>query len=704
MSFSRKSVVFSLLTVLTVSGAAIADVASKPQLQKIAFNAAATLESLNVNGVRIDDEISRRTFKLYLQGLDSRKIYFTAQDIAEFAQHETSLDDQVKEGNLEFVDLVLERAKQRLQERVEQIRKDVLPALVDFTAEETVSLDFDARKWLSTPEEIADRVRKDVKAQVLSMKLGDSKLTLDEMKAKVLKGYERYAIEFNKLTDLDQVERYMDSMAHAFDPHSDYMSPTTAEQFKIQMSLKLAGVGMSLRQEEDGGVRVEDVLAGSPAALDGTLKKGDRIIGVGKDGDPMAVDEAAFASLTFNDKIGQIRGAIGTKVLIRFQPGGDVTKPPSEVVLTRAEIKFEEAKAVGEVKEITSVTSSRKHKVGMIYLPSFYRDFEGCQQVEQRLAADPNAQVEDCVSSTNDVRKILQSDEFKSAEVVVLDLRNNGGGALTDAIDITGLFIDKGPVVQSKGPRGVKVHEDKKPGVVYAGPLVILINQGSASASEIVAAALQDYGRAEIVGGDSFGKGTVQNVIPLASGPFGFGKALGMVKITIEEFFRINGSSTQDLGVVPGVKVEGIVSVVVQRENSLPHAFKHSKINPAKFTPVNSFTAENQKKLIALSEARRMASADFKKLAKEMEETRIRLADKTLSLNEAARRREVAQLQDEESVGALAEAIPLVQPKKLESAADDKEAKPPVANFYNNEMLQIAVDYLELQSPQVATN
>ena len=672
-----------------LSTQSIADITANKELKGATKEAATLLQRMSLNKTKIDDKISERTFKLYLKHLDSKKSYFTQADITEFEAFKTEIDDEIRAGSLKFLELVHERYITRLKERNKLVEESIIPKITDFTADESLSLDYDARNYTNTPEELAERVRLDTKATLLTMQLIDSKLSLADAKKKLISSTTRSAAQTIARTDMEVMEEYLGALTHAFDPHSDYMSPDTLREFQIEMSLKLAGIGASLREDGEGHVIVEELVAGGPAALDGTIKKGDQIAGVASDGKiENIVEGPEFGSLPLNKKVKLIRGDLGTKVTVRVLSGADATAPAKDLTLTRAEIKVDSEKAVGEVKDVTSEASSTKYKVGQIYLPGFYRDFEGCQ-------TDPA----NCMSSTNDVQNLIESKDFEGIDLLVLDLRNNGGGALTDAIGITGLFIDKGPVVQVKDGRGVKVLGDGDAGVVYSGPLVVLINQGSASASEIVAGTLQDYARALVIGGDSFGKGTVQNVVPvipagngLLGAVFG-GEPQGALKLTIQEFYRVNGASTQEIGVVPDVKLPTMMSVLYPRESELDHALKNSTIKAAEYDKVTNVTSDIQTKVKSLSEARRLKSTDFDKLTKDIEQAKTRKADKTISLSEEKRKKAAAEAKDEEEGLAVPDAAPLIEVKSLRRSSE--EPKQSADNFYNRELLQISVDYLE---------
>lgn len=665
-----------------LTGSSFAGPKDNKELQTIARQVAAMIEDMNVLQLKIDDEISKRTFKLYIQKLDPRKIYFTAQDLEEFSKFETSIDDQVTKGNLEFVDLVSSRYKARVQERVEYILKTVLSQPVDFTLDESLSLDYETRSFAATVEEVQERLRKEVKSQLLSSKLGSPKLTLDELKAKVDRMYQRLLKQVQGQSEMAAVETYLDAMARAFDPHSDYMSPETEKEFMTQMSLRLAGIGASLREDGDGGIVIEEVLPGGPAARDGRLKKGDKIVGIASDGATSSLIDSDLWLMPLSEKVSLIRGKVGTQVLLR------VVQPPQtthvDLVLTRGELRIESAKAIGNVREVTSAASSKVYKIGQIYLPSFYRDFEECEK-------DPDT----CLNAASDIRKILQSDEFKSAEMVVLDLRNNGGGALPTAIDITGMFIDVGPVVQVKHQDEVGVHSDRNKGVSFNGPVVVLQNGLSASASEIVAAALQDYGRALVVGTDSFGKATVQTVKEV--GPQGLLKLIktqkpsGAIKVTIQRFYRINGGMSP---VVADIHLPAMSEVGLEREGAQPYAFPVTNIDPTGFDKVGKVTPEIVARVAKQSAERRAKSEAFAKFEREIAKAKQRSADKTVSLNEETRKKTGVVEDDKEDLedSSFADLVPLIRPAK---SSVGETAPANNVNFYNDELLQIAVDYLE---------
>eukprot|EP00913_Durusdinium_trenchii_P013338 g12519.t1 len=582
---------------------------------------------------QIDDEISSKTFDRFLQQLDPRKLYFTKADIDEFEKSRKKLDDQIKAGDLGFAYGVFEKYRTRIAQRV-VLAKSLIDSKYDFTNNDAIIIDAAKRPWAADENEIQERWRLRIKADILALRLEDTKP--DDIRSRLVKRYDNVKRSVRQMEKTEILEMYLSSMTHSFDPHSSYMSPQTVEDFRIIMQLRLQGIGASLRSI-DGHTVVANIVEGGAADKDGRLKKDDKIIGVDK-GDGKMVD---IVEMKLSKVVRLIRGKEGTKVRLKVKKAdtidektGKITKKGETVVyeLTRQVIQLKSSEVKGEIIDTGKRIGVPGKKIGVVNIPSFYRDFEGA-----RLG------LENFKSTSRDVRKVL--DDFKrkgGVDLVVIDLRSNGGGALTEAIEVSGLFIDKGPVVQVRQLSGEpRSHEDLDAGTAYDGPLVVICNRMSASASEIFAGVIKDYKRGIIVGDKTtHGKGTVQNVMVVGRQMFRFLKPQnrGALKLTIQQFFRVNGDSTQNRGVESDVVLPSIYDHMELGESFLENALKFSRVAPANFKPVGLVNSEIVKQLQVGSRKRVAADAKFQEAVQRIARYEQRKNRKKLSLNEAERR------------------------------------------------------------------
>jgi carboxyl-terminal processing protease len=680
---------FSLASVaLVIVGRGLwADNGPSPRDGTVVRTVAEFMQEAHVSRYKLDDEISRRMFRTFLmerfRGLDPTKVYFTAADIAEFKRHETTLDDEILKGDVSFAYEVLNRFRQRLKERLALV-EEFVNTEHDFTADEFISTDYDAIDFARTPEETRERWRKKIKFDLLQLRLEKKPVPEAEQKERIVKRYRMLMDAWNR-TDSDEIlEIYLNAFTTSFDPHSDYMSSSTLEDFNIQLRLSLDGIGARLRWE-DGYTIVAEILTDGAADLDGRLRVDDKIIAVAEDGEKF-VD---VVGMKLKDVVKKIRGRRDTPVVLRVLPVDKAD--PVDYKLTRAKIALKNQEAWGEIIEHGQKADGTPYRTGYINLPSFYLDI---------LAA--NNEEANAKRCSEDVRKILldMQKPGKGVDSVVLDLRMNGGGALSEAIDLTGLFIDEGPVVKVKG-RGAREeeHEDKERGMVYAGPLVVLVNKLSASASEIFAGAIQDYGRGLVVGDSAtHGKGTVQTVVDISGRPRRLvasrDPALGALKLTIQQFYRVNGDSTQNRGVVADIILPSL-SDHVDTEADLPQALPFEKVNPSKHGNFGLVTSELVSQLNTLSEKRRAESADFQKLGEDISHWENIKQRKSFSLNEEQRREEKQRTDKAEEAATDPDEIPNPERKKKKQEFDH--------NFYNKEVLSITEDFLRLGNhPRVA--
>lgn len=549
------------------------------------------LKANNFSQKKLDDALSRDAFGLYLKQLDGQKRFLLRDDVEKLRTYADRIDDELITGKIELPEVSVAIVDRRTA-AVREMIKELLAKDFDFSADETVETDADKLEYCATEAELKERWRKMLKYQVLNQYLTllddakDAKAETGDKKnegagsgkeekspadlrkkarEKVLKSYEDSFARMRQEKKSERYDRYLGAVTRAYDPHTSYMPPTSKEDFDISMKGTLEGIGAVLR-EEDGNIKVESVKLGGPAARQGQLLAGDLILKVAEaGGDPVDVTE-----MRLRDAVRLIRGKKGTEVKLTVKRQG---MPSFVIAIVRDVIQLDDTFAKG-----TTLTDEKSGKsFGYIKLPSFYRDFEQHGSGERAR------------TSTDDMKAELKKLASGSISGLVLDLRNNGGGALTDAVDIAGLFIREGPVVQVKNGLGkVTVLSDEDPEVYYRGPVVVLVNQFSASASEILAGALQDYGRAVVIGGEhTHGKGTVQMVLDLNES-MSFGgmeqyKPLGALMITIQKFYRVSGESTQYRGVVPDIILPDALKGLKTGEQYLDFALPWDTVNPVPY-------------------------------------------------------------------------------------------------------------------------
>ena len=624
------------------------------------------ISKFHISQKPLDDRISAMLVQRFVKELDPQKLYFVKPDIDGFAKYRDHLDDYLKQGKADFGYEVFALYLKRLDERLAVAHK-LIDAPHDFALDESMVIDGDQLAWSADAAEANERWRKRVKYDLLTLQL--DKVSAEDGRKRLHKRYDTVKRSAHDMEDNEVLEMYLSSMAHCFDPHSSYMSKQSVEDFEIQMRLSLQGIGAAL-QAEDGVTVVKQIVAGGAAEKDGRLKVGDKITAVGQE----EGDFQEILEMKLNKVVRLIRGDGGTKVRLR------VLKKTGETVvyeLTRQTIALTSQEVKGEIIQTGERVPGTKGRVGVINIPSFYRDFGGAQQGK-----------DDFKSTARDVLKVLN--DFRTqggVDAIVVDLRMNGGGALSEAIEVSGLFIDRGPVVQVKEQNGrIKSHDDEEPGVEYSGPLLVLCNRLSASASEIFAAAIKDYGRGIVIGDvTTHGKGTVQNVMPVSSQMFRMlngSKDRGSVKLTINQFYRVNGDSTQNRGVESDVVLPSLIDHMDLGESFLENALAFDHIAPAKFAAYGYNTPQVVAALKEASQKRVAVDPKFQQVAKDIERYLARKNRKTVSLNEEAMKRE----RDDDKAAKEVE--------KEEEENETKSDKPVFAKTeYNNEVLQIALDY-----------
>ena len=556
-----------LLTLASVNSIAIENTTLSPTVDHLRATKIITdfLGRYHYRRVDLDDEFSAIIFKNFLDTLDPTRSYFLATDIARFDKYKFTLDDALLANNLLPAYSIFSTYQKRVSERIEyallMIEKDF-----DFDKDESFNVDRDDASWPFTLEQQNDLWRKRIKNDVLSLVLADKKP--DEIKKTLNKRYSSVLKRTSQLDENDIFQLYINAYATAIDPHTSYLSPRSFDNFEIRMSLSLEGIGALLRTDGDHTV-VERIIPGGPADLGDKLHAKDKIIGISQQNEREFTDVVGWR---LEEVVELIRGPKDTIVKLQILPGnkGDGAAV-EEISITRNKIKLEEQAATKEIIEVAQ--GSGTEKVGIITIPTFYLDFNAFQNGE-----------EDYRSTTRDVDHLLKELVNDDIDSLVLDLRSNGGGSLIEATQLTGLFIDKGPIVQVRDSSGhIEVQKDKDENISYHGPMVVLVDRFSASASEIVASALQDYGRAVIVGETTFGKGSVQQLVDLNRIGRKNDTNLGQLKATIAQYYRINGESTQHRGVEPDIPFEAAYDKSKQGERGLDNALPWTKISPTQF-------------------------------------------------------------------------------------------------------------------------
>jgi len=572
----------------------------------------------------LDDALSADMYTRYLEALDGGKQFFTAQDIAKFDAYKLKLDDAIKSGSLEPAYGIFATYKQRFDARVAYARALLKQDIFQFSGSDRFEYDREDAPWVADDAALDALWKQTVRNDWLRLKLAgkkpeDIRKTLDKRYANMSKGVA-------ELKGEDVFQTFVNSYANAIDPHTDYFTPKSADNFNMTMSLSLEGIGAVL-QKQDDVVAIREIVPGGPAGKSGKLKPGDRVVGVGQGESGLMEDVIGWR---IDDVVAKIRGAKGTKVRLDVIPAeAGLDSKPSRLVLVRDKVRLEDQAAKSEIITLPAAGDAPVKRIGVIKLPGFYQDFEG-----RRKNAD------DYASATRDVAKLLNKLRAEKIDGVVLDLRNNGGGSLSEAIELTGLFIDRGPVVQVRESGGrVSVEGDDDTGIAWEGPLAVLINRGSASASEIFAGAIQDYGRGLVIGETTFGKGTVQNLVDLDRWPANETARFGQVKLTIAQFFRVSGGSTQNKGVVPDIAYPVTVDASEYGESTYDNALPWTRIAAVPHTRYGNF-APLLPKLETLHTARIGGDKEFQWWSEDVAEFRAERAKKSISLNEAERRAE----------------------------------------------------------------
>ena len=571
----------------------------------------------------LDDALSQQIFKRYFEALDGGKQFFTAADVERFSPYKTKLDDAIRSGDLAPAYEIFTVYKQRVGQRVAYARA-LLKQDFDFAGDERWEYDREDAPWAADGKALDAIWKKSVMNDWLRLKLAGKKP--DDIRKTLDKRYANLQRSINELKTEDVFQTFLNAYTSAIDPHTDYFTPRTAENFNQSMSLSLEGIGAVLQRQDDL-VAIREIVPGGPADPSGKLKVGDRIVAVGQGKSGPMTDVIGWR---IDDVVAQIRGKKDTQVRIEYIPvEAGIDGKHAQITIVRQKIKLEEQAAKSEIISLPANAGEPARRIGVIKLPAFYQDFEGRRR-------NPN----DFNSATRDIAKLLAQFKTQNVDGVVMDLRNNGGGSLDEAVQLTGLFIDKGPVVQQRESGGrVQVYSDTVAGVAWDGPLAVLINRASASASEIFAGAIQDYGRGLVIGETSFGKGTVQNMADLDRWPANEAPRFGSVKLTIAQFFRVAGGSTQHKGVVPDIAFPVSVDATEYGESTYDNALPWTRIAAVPHTQYGNF-APLLPKLEALHAARSSQDKEFQWWSEDVAQFRAEAAKKYVSLNEVERRAE----------------------------------------------------------------
>ncbi|WP_462267945.1 carboxy terminal-processing peptidase [Mucilaginibacter sp.] len=680
------------------------DLQPDQQQSVVAKEVASMISTYNYKKVTLNDSISGVIFDRYVKAMDENHNYLLASDIKDFNKYRTVLDDDLKAGNLNNVFYMFNVYQKRYMERVRysltQLNKNF-----DFNSNETFTYDRDNLPWVASESEMNELWSKRVKYDLLNLKLATPDLAKDRQTLK--KRYENLLSQAGKLSNQDVFQAFMNAFTEAIDPHTNYFNPANAAQFNIEMSRSLEGIGASLLSDNEY-VTIKSVVAGGPADKSHQINIDDRIVGVAQGTNGEFQDIVGWRT---DNAITLIRGAKGTIVRLKLLPKGKgASDQPKIVQMVREKIVLKDQLAKKEIR--TYNLNGKTVKVGIINVPAFYLDFNAYR------ANDPNYQ-----STTRDVRKILDTLKRENVDGVVLDLRQNGGGSLMEAIELTGLFIKSGPVVQVRDTRNrIEVDEDEDQGIAWTGPMAVLVDRFSASASEIFAGAIQDYGRGLIIGSQTYGKGTVQSAIDLdkvispsvrdmlsnmtggklgsKSTASGSQPKFGQLNLTMAKFYRISGSSTQHKGVMPDVAFPSVIPLDKYGEDTEPSALPFDVIQRSNYTKVGDFTGVVPQ-LTQLHQQRMANNVNYKYLLDDLQEFKKRDAEKSITLNEdqLKQQRDADDKRSTERDNLRRAALGLSPLKKGQARPKNEDL-----DFLKIEAGQILTDYISLGKANNLTN
>lgn len=573
----------------------------------------------------LDDAMSEKIFDGYLDSLDGEHLFFTQADINRFKPARDKMDDAINERDLSVPFDIYNLYRTRINERVAGARKLIAAGFTDFSKDESYNYDRAKAAWASDAAALDEVWRQRVKNDWLRLKLAGK--ADDAIKSTLDKRYANYLERVEQISSEDVFQTFMNAYASAIEPHTNYLGPRASENFDIAMKLSLEGIGAVLTPDEDY-TAIREVVPGGPADLSGKLKVGDRIVAVGQGTDGAMIDVVGWR---LDDVVEKIRGPKDSTVRLEVLPADAGVDGKNETIaIVRQKVSIEDQAAKKSIIEIKAdKDGGQARRIGVISLPTFYQDFEA------RRRGDENYR-----SATRDVAKLLTELRTEKVDGVLVDLRNNGGGSLAEATDLTGLFVPPGPVVQVRAASGkVEVEQSTADELTWDGPLAILINRASASASEIFAAAIQDYGRGVIIGEPSFGKGTVQYLLDLDNIARNEKPTFGELKMTTAQFFRIDGGSTQLRGVTPDIAFPLTLDAGDFGESSYDNALPWTSIPPAQYQRQGN-VGDVVPMLMARHEDRIAANQEWRDYKLDLADSRKIRAEKTISLNEEVRRKE----------------------------------------------------------------
>lgn len=602
----------TLVTALTFTlgiAPAQANLAPEPIHTQTMLDVVTSLQQGHYNRIDIDDQLSEAVLDQYLATLDPERSHFLASDIQQFEQWRHLLDDQILQGETEAAFEIFNRYQERRLQRLSYMISTLEDEsnTWDFNRDDVLEGDRSEAEWIKTDVELQQLWRKQLKSSLLSLKLADK--TTEEAQEVLLRRYQNQKQRTDQAKSDDVFESFVNALTHEFDPHTQYFSPQGSENFQINMSLSLEGIGAVLQSENDQTKVVRLVPAG-PADKTGQLKPADIIVGVGQ-GEDGAIEDVV--GMRLDDVVSKIRGPKGTLVRLEVIPADAVDRQARKVIrIERNKVKLEEQAARKRVLELNR--DGKEFKLGVIEIPTFYIDFEALQK------GDP-----DYKSTTRDVEKLINELREEDIDGLIVDLRNNGGGSLREANELVGLFIQRGPTVQIRDASGrVDILGDFDPKVAWDGPMAVIVNRLSASASEIFAGAIQDYNRGILIGNRTFGKGTVQTLQPIEH---------GQVKLTHAKFYRISGDSTQHRGVEPDIRLPSLYTVEDIGESALDKALPWDQVRPVRHGRFPSLSPFMQQ-LLERHQARTETDPDFIFMRKQVEHLEKQKKITHISLNQ----------------------------------------------------------------------
>ena len=604
---------------------------AKPVFGKEARVISYILDNNHYRKIKLNDSLSAAILNKYIIELDNSKTYFLASDVKSFEKYKYVIDDLTRNENVNPAFEIYQVFSKRYKERMDYVLSTLVQQNFDYTIDEYYETDRDKENWAASKSELNDIWRKIIKSQALSLKLASKKQ--EEIENTLKTRYERFNKSFSQFKAEDVFTIYMNAITESYDPHTNYLSPKQSDLFKQQMSLSLEGIGAQLQTENDY-TKIVNILPGGDAQKSGLVNVNDLIIGVAQGKEGEMVDVVGWR---IDDVVKLIKGPKGTTVRLLILPAKTgVNGPSQEITLVRDKIKLEDQAAKKEV--INYQLQGRNAKLGVISLPSFYMDYDAYQK------GDPNYR-----STTRDVKKLIGELKAEGVEGIVMDLRNNGGGSLPEAVDLTGLFIKDGPVVQVKNSANeIDVLPDDDKQVFYSGSLVVLTNRFSASASEIFAGAIQDYQRGVIVGESTYGKGTVQTVLDL-NRFLSEKEPVGELKLTFQKFYRVTGSSTQHKGVIPDVGLPSAFDEEQYGESANPSALPWDVIKPVNFQKANEINGQVISGLNKAYLDRAKFDISLKKYISDTDELRSRLAESKISLSVSKRKIEIEEIENKKA-------------------------------------------------------